>query len=73
MGGNSGAIAGTPRTVLAVNDISICSARTDWQPQLCRTRYEIGAIHPSGTKKLGRYRLPDANVSSSGGVASGLP
>ncbi|MEG7522320.1 MAG: hypothetical protein M3H12_04365 [Chromatiales bacterium] len=41
------------------DDVTVYSAIPDGQLQLCRTRYEAGAVHPAGIKEPWRHRRPD--------------
>ena len=49
----SSARGGTPRTLSAVHDINVCSARPYGQLQLYQTKYEVGAVHPAGINEAG--------------------
>ena len=70
---DSGARGGIPVTLPAVQYINICFARPDGQVQLCRTRYEIGAVHPVGIKEPGTHCRPDTKVIHGSGVGADLP
>ena len=44
-----------------------CSARPQWQFQLCRIRYKVEAVYPAGIKEPGSHHRPVTNVRSCGG------
>ena len=49
------------------------SARLEGQLQLCRIRYEVGELHPTGIKEPGSHHRPDMNTRSCGGAGADLP